>query len=345
VIGDTGCRIKSADHAFQACNDIHQYPFARIAASAAAWKPDLVVHVGDYLYRENPCPAGAAGCAGSPWGYGWDAWNADFFAPGAPLLAAAPWAAARGNHENCNRAGQGWWRLLEPRALKPGQDCIDPDKDDIGDYDDPYAVPLGAGAQLILLDSSNTSGKAVAPGSRMDAAYRDMYAKYAALAAQAPYSIMVDHHPILALAASQKKNDVVLSPGNGGLQSVFGALSPTFSPPNVQMLLSGHVHVWEQLSFSSGHPTQFVAGFSGTQEDIVPLPRDFPADASVAAGAVVDAFSSWVDGFGFMTLVRNGLDRWDVEVHDINGKVVNVCKVVGRHSTCDTPQVLVAKPG
>ncbi len=98
VIGDTGCRIKASDAAFQACNDPARYPFAAVAARAAAWKPDLVLHVGDYLYRENPCPADQPGCAGSPWGYGWDAWRADFFAPAAPLLAAAPWVVVRGNH-------------------------------------------------------------------------------------------------------------------------------------------------------------------------------------------------------------------------------------------------------
>jgi hypothetical protein len=344
VIGDTGCRIKSSDKAAQACNDIHQYPFARIAASAAAFKPDLVIHVGDYLYRENPCPADKTGCAGSVWGYGWDAWNADFFAPGAPLLAAAPWAAARGNHENCNRAGQGWWRMLEPRPLKPGQDCIADADDGIGDYDDPYAVPLGDGAQLILLDSSKTTNGPIKPDSHQAAQYRDMYAKYAALAAKAPYSIMVEHHPILALAATQKGNDVVLNPGNGGIQSVFGPLSPTYAPPGVKLLLAGHVHVFEQLSFSSDHPSQFVSGFSGTQEDIVPLPRMFPANASVAPGAVVDAFSSWVDGFGFMTMERTGRESWDIKIHDINGKVVNHCTAKGKASHCDVAQVLVPKP-
>ena len=116
VIGDTGCRLKAADSAYQLCNRDGAWPFARIAALGAAWKPDLIVHVGDYHYRETPCPEDVAhaGCQGSPWGYGWDAWNADFFAPAAPLLAAAPLVVARGNHENCNRAGQGWFRLLDP---------------------------------------------------------------------------------------------------------------------------------------------------------------------------------------------------------------------------------------
>jgi hypothetical protein len=347
VIGDTGCRIKSADNAFQACNDPAEYPFAKVAASAAAWKPDLVVHVGDYLYRENPCPAGNTGCSASPWGYGWDSWDADFFAPGAALLAAAPWAAARGNHESCSRGGQAWWRILDSRPLVPGRDCNDAANDRIGDYTDPYAIPLGGGAQLILLDSSNAPGTAIPPGDDVAARYRDMYAKFDGLARMAPYSIMVDHHPLLALAAHIDKatGKPRLDPGNGGLQSVFVGETPWMFPASVKMLLSGHVHVWEQLSFSSPHPTQFVAGFSGTQEDVVPLPATVPSDAYVAPGASIDRFSSWVDGFGFMTMVRSGPESWDIEVHDVNGKVLNHCTATGRQSVCDKPQVVApARP-
>lgn len=342
VIGDTGCRIKTSDNAYQACNDAGEYPFARVAAAAAAFKPDLVVHVGDYLYRENPCPAGAAGCSGSPWGYGWDAWNADFFTPGAALLAAAPWAAARGNHESCNRAGQGWWRFLEPRPLVPGRDCNDPANDRIGDYADPYAVPLGGGAQLIMLDSSNAPGDAIPPEDYRAAQYRDMYAKMDGLSRLAPYNILVDHHPLLSATAHIDKDTgkPKIAGGNAGLQSVFGGQNPWLFPPTVKMLLAGHVHVWEQVSFSSPHPMQFVAGFSGTQEDIVPLPKTLPDSVYVAPGAVVDRFSSWVDGFGFMTMVRTGAESWDIEIHDVNGKVLNRCKAQGRQSSCELPQVV-----
>jgi hypothetical protein len=113
VFGDTGCRLKDAeaqplarrnsDHLhegyFQNCDDPAQWPFPQISRIAAGQKPDLVIHVGDYLYRESPCPTGDAGCAGSPHGDDWPAWKADFFAPAAPLLATAPFIVVRGNHE------------------------------------------------------------------------------------------------------------------------------------------------------------------------------------------------------------------------------------------------------
>jgi hypothetical protein len=47
VFGDTGCRIKGK--AIQTCNDPERWPFPQIAAQAAKLKPDIVIHVGDYL--------------------------------------------------------------------------------------------------------------------------------------------------------------------------------------------------------------------------------------------------------------------------------------------------------
>src|SRR5439155_19400265 len=91
VLGDSGCRLKIFENVFQACDNSAAWPFATVAATAARFAPDVVVHVGDYHYRENACPTGNKACAGSPWGYGFDAWEADFVKPAAPLLAAAPW--------------------------------------------------------------------------------------------------------------------------------------------------------------------------------------------------------------------------------------------------------------
>ncbi len=344
VIGDTGCRIKKSDKAAQACNSADQYPFARIAKAAAAWKPDLVVHVGDYLYRETACPEGNAACAGSPWGYGWDSWTADFFTPAAPLLRAAPLALARGNHETCDRAGQGWLRLLDVEPLTPGRDCIDPANDAVGNHTPPYAVPLGPKTQLVLFDSALAPAKPLDPADPRAVAFAADWDAIAALAARRDHTLLVNHHPLLGFAAKKGPDGPILNPGNQALQSVFAAKAARLTPPGVDVLLSGHVHVWEQLSFEKDYPTQFVAGFSGTQEDIVPLPAQLAPGQTPAPGAGVGAFSSWVDGFGFMTLERRGADRWDVQVRDVAGRVVDTCTITGRVSACAVGHVTARSP-
>ncbi len=340
VIGDSGCRLKKSDQAYQSCNDSKRYPFARVAAAAAHWKPDLVVHVGDFLYRENRCPPGNAGCAGSPWGYGWDAWQADFFTPAAPLLRVAPWMIVRGNHESCARAGQGWWRMLAPFPLLPGRDCNTAANDSSGDYSDPYAVPLGGDAQLIVLDTSDTLDRAIPPGDIRQLRYRDLYHRLALLSRQAAYNIVADHHPLLGFAVEPDRYRTPrLQPGNRGLQSVFSAINPLLMPPRIDILLSGHVHMWQQVSFSSPHPTQFVAGFSGTMEDAAALPAQLPPGATPAPGAVVEQHSSWTGGFGYMTMERTGPGRWKVKVWDSAGQRLDTCSIIGRHSSCAPAQV------
>ncbi|EGF32913.1 hypothetical protein IMCC9480_1629 [Oxalobacteraceae bacterium IMCC9480] len=340
VIGDTGCRLKKSDQAYQPCNDAAHYPFARIAAAAARWQPDLVIHVGDYHYRENACPDDNAGCAGSSWGYGWDAWRDDFFKPAAPLLQAAPWVLVRGNHESCSRAGQGWWRMLDPRPLQAGRDCNDPANDDLGDFSDPYAVPLGGDAQVIVLDTSNTTGSPIAQDDVRSGKYRAMYRQADQLSQQASYNFGANHQPILGFYAYEDAKGIVnVLPGNQGIQSVFGALNPLIMPARIDALLSGHTHLWQQVSFASAHPTQFIAGFSGTMEDLVPLPDVLPSGATPAPGAIVASVSAWTGGFGYMTMERSGARQWQVRVWDTAGREVNRCQVEGSKSACEKARI------
>ena len=341
VIGDTGCRMKAADHAYQACNDPAKFPFARIAASAARFRPDLIVHVGDYLYRENPCPAGDAGCEGSVWGYGWDAWRADFFDPAGPLLAAAPIAPARGNHESCARAGQGWWRFLDGHARVAGRDCDDAANDRVGDWSEPYAVPLGGGAQLVLLDLAIAPNKPLDPADWRAVAFGKSYASLADLAARARFTFAVDHQPILGFSSTGKTGSPTLVGGNLGIQSVFGAHGVRQLPPGVDVLLSGHYHLWQQVDFAGDVPSQFITGFSGTLEDVVPIPARLPPDAAPAPGVDVAGFASWIDGFGYMTMKRTGPVTWRVRVRAVDGHVVNRCTITGRHSHCEKARITV----
>jgi hypothetical protein len=336
VLGDTGCRLAAFGNAWQACNDPVAWPFKALADGAAAAAPDLVIHVGDYHYREDACPAGNAGCAGSPWGYGWDAWEADFFAPAKALLATAPWIVVRGNHESCNRAGQGWWRFLDPRPLEPRRTCDDPVNDAIGDFSPSYAVPLGTGraadTQFVVFDSSAVGLAPLAPTDPMYRNYHAQFDQAFALVARRPNNFFVLHHPVLGFAANPAKPDTPW-PGNAALQSVMRAFYPeTLFPPAVQASFAGHNHVFEVVSFSTPHPAQFVFGNGGDWLDS-PLRLPLAPGQTPAPGAVVADIVALRE-FGYATMERDG-EGWRFVARDTKGAVMTACRLAGKRARCD----------
>ena len=313
VIGDTGCRLKASSDAWQACNDGAQWPFARVAKAAAAARPDLVLHVGDYLYRENACPEGNAGCAGSPWGYGEAAWQADFLQPAAPLLAAAPWVMVRGNHEACNRAGQGWWRLLDPHPLRTEADCSDPTQDVAGDHTDPYPVNLGGGARLIVGDFAAIGEKPLT--GAMLARYRADASTIRALAGVHTVNFLTTHYPFYALTRGKDG----LQSGYASLTDAFGAVLPVM--PHVTAMLAGHAHLLQYVA-RTGAPTQIVTGFSGTQEEAPEAPGDMASLHDLPGGQTISDIVSRFGQFGYGLLERHGMRRWRFTAYDLDGHVI-----------------------
>ncbi len=333
ILGDTGCTVNSSYKVFQACDDPTLWPFERVANAAAATAPDLVIHVGDYHYRESPCAPGNAGCADSPWGYGWDAWRADLFHPARNLFAAAPWIVVRGNHESCNRAGQGWWRFLDPRPVAPLANCNAAADDDIGNYSEPYAVPLGrhADTQFLVFDSSAVGVRPLAPTELMYVNYRAQFERIFALGARKPGAFFISHHPVLGFASNPGRPQFPY-PGNAGLQSVLDPLYPAvLFPPTIEALLAGHNHILEIVSFRTPHPPQFITGNGGDWAD-QPFPVPFPADAQPAPGAVVAEIVSSTR-FGFMTMERNG-PGWRLTAWDANGQLLTSCTLGERRAAC-----------
>jgi len=342
VLGDTGCRAKSSERAFQDCADPVAWPFARIAAAAAREAPDLVIHVGDYHYRESPCPA-TLECAGSVWGYGWDTWQADFFDPAAPLLQAAPWIVARGNHEECARAGQGWFRLLDTAPLQPSRSCDDARDDDAGNFSPPYAVPLGDNWQVIVFDSALAS-RPPDPARPADVLrlkrYRENLLQVDALAA-APgmHSFFLSHHPVLGYTVSAAG----VRFGNPTLVSAMRAAHGTrYFAPGIAAGLHGHVHSFQALDFASDHPPAIVAGHGGDQldgtlEGRVLEPSD-PSVEGVRIAAVAHAHS-----FGYLVLERAGAG-WVVHARRPDGSALTDCTLRDLRLACDD-RVATTRPG
>jgi hypothetical protein len=335
VLADTGCRIKKADNAYQACNDAAVWPFATIAASAARLNPDLVLHIGDYHYRENACPPDVLGCDGSPWGYGWDAWNADFFQPGAPLLAKAPWVLVRGNHEECARAGQGWFRFLEPGPYSAARSCNDPAQDDQGNYSDHYAVSLGGGSQIIVFDTTGAKRPALKPTDKRFQVYQRQFRTVAELAAKPGMTttIFANHHPILAFQPIPGGTPLAANPE---LQGVLASLNAhAYYPPGVSIALHGHIHDFQALDFASGQPATIVSGNGG--DNLEPaLPDPFPAKAEPAPGVKVRQMAH-NNSFGFMMMERHPEPQtgWTFKAYTAAGKLIATCEQNGKQLACD----------
>lgn len=336
IIADTGCRMKASENAFQPCNDPVLWPFAQVAKSAAALKPDLVIHIGDIHYRESPCPAGNAGCADSAWGYGLDAWRADFFAPAAPLLAAAPWLYVRGNHESCFRAGQGWFRFVDSGVWNEARSCNLIANDADADFTAPFAVPVGADSQFIVFDSSKSSGKAYADSDPTFRQYAEHLKQVGRLAENKQHSYFLSHHPLLAFAPIDKTG-AAKPGGSRGLQSAFASVYPErLFPDKVDVVMHGHVHLFEALSFATKHPVSLVMGNSGSATE-GRAPVAVPAGTAAFPGALVDDYASRSD-YGFALLERVGdaqsAQQWRLTEFDTLGRAQIVCDIQGTKSRC-----------
>jgi hypothetical protein len=330
LIGDTGCRMKASEQAFQDCNDAARWPYASVVRSAAAVAPDLVIHLGDLHYRESPCPADRPGCAGSPWGYGQDAWEADFFRPSLPLLAAAPWVFVRGNHESCGRAGVGWFRYFDARPWSAQAACVMPAQDAAAEFTEPYTVALSADTQLIVFDSAYAAGKAYPAGDPVAARYAAQLQRVRELARAKPHNFFLNHHPVLGFSGSASGQP---KPGHAGLHSVMVAAHPArLYADGVDAVLNGHVHLFQALGFSSPHPATLVLGNSGSamegRVDAAAALRAQPAP-----GAVVDTFATQ-GGFGFASLDREG-DGWRLTEHDTQGRALATCTLRDAKLKCD----------
>jgi hypothetical protein len=314
VIGDSGCRIKGG--IVQNCQDKDAWPFASVAAAAAALKPDLAIHVGDYPSREQPCPGGNPVCAGEPAGDTWTVWKADFFTPAAPLLATAPFVFVRGNHEECGRSGRGFLRLLGPAPFDPTAPC-EP-------HLPAYTIPL-EGIDLVVMDDSAAPETAEDEGLAM--AYRK---DFEALTRAHDPSWLLMHRPIFGAISGPLGLPV------GGNQTLIAALPKDGIADPVRLMLSGHIHSLEVLNYGPEDrlPPQLIAGIGGDVLSIAPILLKGTIFQGEAGVRVADGFSRNHHGFALMT--RNGArpDEWQIDVYDVSGHVVRRCRLADRRIDC-----------
>jgi hypothetical protein len=307
VLGDTGCRIKGKE--VQDCNDPAKWPLQRVANRAAADAPDLIIHVGDFLYREDKCPENMKdACGATQPGDRWESWAADFFTPAAQLLAAAPWAFSRGNHEDCSRSWQGWFYYLNPAPWTSATAAA------CEAYPAPYLITLGH-FELVMLDSSAASDK---PDKRQIQRYAAQLASI-----HATNAWLVDHHPFWGLKAGA---------GSAPPQPAAANMAEAWeqaSPQGIKLIVSGHTHLFELLSFDRNHPPQLVAG-DGSTKLAPPIPGNME-HTPVPGATIVDSSSR--HEFGYSLIIKSG-NGWTLLLKDPLNTTLLTCRIEGNKSHC-----------
>lgn len=316
VFGDTGCRVK--EEQVQDCNNPRRWPFAQVARLAAARHPDLVIHVGDYYYRETPCPSGERACAGSPFGDNWPTWRAEFFDPARPLLMQAPWVFVRGNHESCSRGGRGWFHLLDAGAaplICPATSA--PLKVDLGDFN------------LYVLDSADAADRA--PSAARVATFAGQLDALGADLAHGRGWI-VTHRPFWGLTPVARLGPI--GPFEVAINQTEQAAAAGRDLGGVQMVVSGHIHHFASFDFGPSRPAQLIAGTGGDVGEDADIARIRTDQVSIDGQ---DAERMTFDRFGYFLLDRAGAD-WVGTFRDIDDHAVARCRLHERRLRCAPAQ-------
>lgn len=258
-IGDTGCHNKLeglSDYLnLQDCNSPESWPFATVAKSIAAQKPSLVIHVGDYAYRE---------VSGSH--DRWEVWEEDVFKPMASLMAVSPVLFVRGNHEQCKEWHRGWFHFLDPApysetACKPveGQTTfVYP-----GQIGDPYTVDWGE-FKFLVMDSSVASDTSLSPevisvlrtqmGSLNDQANARDWKDAWLLTHRVTWGCS----PVLGVRCPVA--GLSLRKAWDGFKQDRLAKGSALA---IQKFVAGHIHLFGMTDFQDTDPLQMIVGNSG----------------------------------------------------------------------------------
>jgi Calcineurin-like phosphoesterase len=316
VIGDAGCKVVSGTVGAAANQNCQQdWPLSPLAAHAAAdSKPDLVVHVGDYVYREQPQGAtdASADCGAQGQAADWGCLVKDFLRPAEPLLAEAPFIFARGNHEVCDppKIGRGveWFRYLATDPRK-NQECFT--------FPQTAAEPsqINAGTLHFVLFDSSSASDSVAPDLAQVPGYAKWFNEVNALAANHKKHdyFLITHKPLWMVTSA---SSTAVSWTNPTLAKAVKDSSRGALAPNIRLVLSGHIHLYQMLDFTkSTRPPQVTVGSSGSALNTAP--DDTKVQGKIVDGQTVNqSISHDVHGYALLTDTKG---QWHLTFHVSSG--------------------------
>ncbi|MCP5420126.1 MAG: metallophosphoesterase [Gammaproteobacteria bacterium] len=353
VYGDSGCESESH------CQGTQSSPyFELLAKEGAKRKADLILHMGDYNYRGTAGfiteTTDAKGDKHKIWAYdagdgtprdrgcgltstyysqnasnsprpdNWQSWRYDFFEPTKELLPKAPWVFARGNHELCSRGGPAWFYFMGPgSSLKGGvarTQC--PDQ---GDFNNPptnathrivllppYRLDLHP-VQLWIMDSANAcDGYA---DNALTTQYRDQYEQINKSSTN-KMAWIVTHRPLWGFVEAD------FPTLNQTLQAALSKTTAGQLPASVDLLLAGHLHLFESLTSlgESPLPPQLIVGNSGVRLEAQPSQNDFSITVD---GHSIQGHALRQYGFLHISLDNDG--AWQGKMFGLGNATILTC--------------------
>ena len=134
---------------------------------------------------------------------------------------------------------------------------------------------------------------------------------------------IVDHHPFWGVKPGDRGKGV--QPLSVPLEEAWRRANPS----GVEMVLSGHIHLFAVIPFGPGRPLQIVSGDGGTT-----LSEPVPAsvDGTVIQGTSVQGSETRID-FGF-TWLRKSAKGWDLSLRSTNGSAMVQCALEDGQAAC-----------
>ncbi len=315
LMGDTGCRVKHSEKGglIQDCSNEQAWPFRKLAKSALSEDADLVIHVGDYHYREACADKEKCKKFADTITYEYPAWKADFLEPAKGLLSEKPFIFVRGNHEDCRRAYAGYDKILNPNAHDV---CVDNHENQYTQVGDLLIVNFDmASVDDKALDEKSDSFKS------LQKRYNDAYDFIKKSSAKEVW--FVTHKPIWGMSPYEGK----VFPVNVNLQKIVER-KPL--PRQVTLTMAGHIHDFQLVKQS--RPVQLVVGQSGSALD--PAPQVENQRFKMPSG--YEIFSPTIHGsqFGYVVLEKAS-QGWIAKVKNIDGKTEHTCELWNLQKVCD----------
>lgn len=346
-LSDTGCRIKLT---VQNCASAKGWPLGTNANLIAQSSPGVIIHGGDYIYREKACPASnAQRCGGSPapnkgmpFLDNAALWFADFFDAVAPMLSTAPIIASRGNHEACDVAGNGFFLFMDPRPTTATA-CAPKGKKVPVYQSSSWAADIslagGKDVRILVVDSTNGWDSVISPYMPTQ---RQAYAQAAKLAKGAADAWLVVHRPLFGITSSQynKQGDHYWVPWVSADQAAAakGLLGP------YSLIISGHEHLSQAVQVPK-QPPQFVAGGGATSLNpktgyetpkYGALAYATGKPMSTSTAPYKPPTSVWTNVEFAIVLATPGSAQgaWNIDYTGPDGSTVEACNVAKRKVTC-----------